>query len=129
MARWPLQQRLAQLLMVGVDTGAFAEAKEVVHQFGVGGVFIGGDAVDLISNGSLLDLASPSPVRPLVAVDEEGGRVQRIDRLVESIPSARRMAATLRRDNVLRTLVRRVDARSASCAACNAAQRRADRSA
>ncbi|HEY3096157.1 MAG TPA: glycoside hydrolase family 3 protein, partial [Acidimicrobiia bacterium] len=43
-AAWPLEQRLAQLLMVGVDPRSGNEAYELVARYGVGGIFIGGDA-------------------------------------------------------------------------------------
>jgi beta-N-acetylhexosaminidase len=76
-ASWPLEQRVAQLLMVGV-----------------GGIFIGGEATGIFVDGSLARLSS-LPIPPLVAVDDEGGRVQRIDQLAGPIPSARTMAQTM----------------------------------
>jgi beta-N-acetylhexosaminidase len=92
-ASWPLEQRLAQLLMVGVDGGNEAEA--LVARYGVGGVFVGGQATSTFTDGSLARLATVGPVPPLVAVDEEGGRVQRIDDLAGPVPSARVMAQTM----------------------------------
>ena len=94
-ASWPLEQRLAQLLMVGVDAQGGNEAEELVTRYGVGGVFIGGQATSIFVDGSMARLAMAGPVPPLVAVDEEGGRVQRIDQLAGPIPSARAMAQTM----------------------------------
>jgi beta-N-acetylhexosaminidase len=93
-ASWPLEQRLAQLLMVGVDAQSGNEP-EVVSRYGVGGVFVGGQETGIFVDGSLAGLATVGPVPPLVAVDEEGGRVQRIDQLAGPIPSARAMAQTM----------------------------------
>jgi len=94
-ASWPLEQRLAQLLMVGVDAQGGGEAEELVTRYGVGGVFVGGQATGIFVDGNLARLATVGPVPPLVAVDEEGGRVQRIDQLAGPIPSARAMAQTM----------------------------------
>jgi beta-N-acetylhexosaminidase len=94
-ASWPLEQRLAQLLMVGVDAQGGDEAEALVTRYGVGGVFVGGQATSIFVDGGLARLATLGPVPPLVAVDEEGGRVQRIDQLAGTIPSARAMARTM----------------------------------
>jgi beta-N-acetylhexosaminidase len=94
-ASWPLEQRLAQLVMVGVDPRSGNEARDLVARYGVGGIFIGGDATGIFADGSLAGLASPAGIPTLVAVDDEGGRVQRIDQLAGSIPSARMMAQTM----------------------------------
>ena len=94
-ASWPLEQRLAQLMMVGVDAQGGNEAEALVTRYGVGGVFVGGQATSIFGDGSLARLATVGPVPPLVAVDEEGGRVQRIDELAGPIPSAHAMAQTM----------------------------------
>jgi beta-N-acetylhexosaminidase len=93
-AAWPLEQRLAQLLMVGVDGRNGNEAYELVARYGVGGIFIGGEATGIFVDGSLARHSS-LPIPALVAVDEEGGRVQRIDQLAGPIPSAHTMAQTM----------------------------------
>jgi beta-N-acetylhexosaminidase len=94
-ASWPLEKRLAQLLMVGVDPRTGNEAEALVGRYGVGGVFIGGDASGIFEDGSLARLPAVSGIPPLVAVDDEGGRVQRIDQLAGPLPSARTMARTM----------------------------------
>jgi beta-N-acetylhexosaminidase len=93
-ASWPLEQRVAQLLMVGVDPRSGHEASDIVARYGVGGGFIGGDATGIFRDDSRGRLSSPAAIPALVAVDEEGGRVQRIDQLAGSLPSARVMAQT-----------------------------------
>jgi beta-N-acetylhexosaminidase len=90
----PLRARLAQRLMVGVDPAHPDAARAVVARYGVGGVFIGGDATEILRGDALAPMRAASPLPVAVAVDEEGGRVQRIDQLDGSIPSARLMAAT-----------------------------------
>ena len=94
-ASWPLEKRLAQMLMVGVDPRSGNEAETLVGSYGVGGVFVGGDASGIFSDGSLTRLATTSDVPPLVAVDDEGGRVQRLDQIAGPLPSARAMARTM----------------------------------
>jgi beta-N-acetylhexosaminidase len=94
-ASWPLEQRLAQLLMVGVDGHSGSEAEELVARYGVGGIFIGGHETGIFVDGSLARLPSLASIPPFVAVDDEGGRVQRIEQLVGPIPSARAMAQTM----------------------------------
>jgi beta-N-acetylhexosaminidase len=91
----PLRRRLAQLVMVGVDPSGPGRAREVVAAEQVGGIFIGGTATGLLSGGALAEVHRVAELPLAVAVDEEGGRVQRIDQIAGSIPSARRMAATL----------------------------------
>jgi len=90
-ARLPLRDRLAQRLMVGVDPTAPDAARDLVRQTHVGGVFIGGNALAILSEPALRRVRAAGPVPTAVAVDDEGGRVQRIDGLVGSVPSARRM--------------------------------------
>ena len=90
---WSLRDRLAQSLMVGVDPTRTAPARRAVEADHVGGIFIGGDATALLTSGTLAELRGPSGVEPLVAVDDEGGRVQRISQLVGQLPSARSLAA------------------------------------
>jgi beta-N-acetylhexosaminidase len=93
--RWPLRVRLGQLIMVDVEPGGVAGARAAVRDQGVGGVFVGGNTTTLFTSGALRSLAGPGQIPPMVAVDEEGGRVQRIDGLDGPVPSARVMARTM----------------------------------
>ncbi|MBC3190578.1 glycoside hydrolase family 3 protein [Pseudonocardia sp. C8] len=88
------RDRLAQRLMVGVDASDPAGARSIVQGSRVGGVFLGGNATALLQGGRMQALQDASRTPLAVAVDEEGGRVQRIDALDGDIPSARQMAAT-----------------------------------
>lgn len=99
-AAMPLRARLAQLVVVGVDPRGPDDALAVVRNEQVGGIFIGGDDVGLLSAGALAPVHAAAALPLTVAVDDEGGRVQRLDALDGSLPSARRMAADLSPDQV-----------------------------
>src|SRR5690606_24470565 len=85
----------ALLVVVGVDPGGAGEATALVEEHHVGGVFVGGNDTGLLTSGALAELRAASPTGLFVAVDEEGGRVQRIEGLDGEVPSAREMAATM----------------------------------
>ena len=59
------------------------------------GVFTLGQGDQLFRDGRLAALRAQAAVPPLVAVDEEGGRVQRLEGLLGAMPSARSQAASL----------------------------------
>jgi beta-N-acetylhexosaminidase len=84
--------KLAQRLVVGVDAADVAGTVETVRASQVGGIFLGGNATALLKNQALRTVQAVSRVPLSVAVDEEGGRVQRIDALDGPLPSARAMA-------------------------------------
>jgi beta-N-acetylhexosaminidase len=93
------RDKLAQLLMVGV-TGA-ADARAVVDSHHVGGIFIGSwTDLSMLSDGTLADIASAGPLPLAVSVDEEGGRVSRLARLIGSQPSPRVLAQSHTPDEV-----------------------------
>lgn len=94
-AKLTLRDRLGQLVMAGLDPADEVAAAHVVTVDRVGAVFIGGTATRLLTGGRLAALRAKAPVPLLTAVDEEGGRVQRIDALDGPAPSARRLAATM----------------------------------
>ena len=73
----PLRDKLAQLLMVGVQNAA--DARAVVTDNHVGGIFIGSwTDLSMLTDGSIPDIAGAAgPLALAVSVDEEGGRVQR----------------------------------------------------
>ncbi|SDJ28436.1 beta-N-acetylhexosaminidase [Actinokineospora alba] len=87
--------RLAQLLIVGVDPTGPAQALAAVRDAQVGGIFLGGEATEMLVDGRLAEVTSAAVLPLTVAVDDEGGRVQRLDRLDGDLPSARDMARTM----------------------------------
>lgn len=84
--------KLAQRLVVGVDAGDVAGTVETVRETQVGGIFLGGNDTALLTNQALRKVQAVSRVPLAVAVDDEGGRVQRVDTLDGPLPSARAMA-------------------------------------
>ncbi len=101
-ATMPLRAALAQTLMVGVAAPTRAELTRLA-KLGIGGLFLHGDGMRELTDGRLKRL-SKAAVPPLVAADDEGGRVQRIA-ATGSMRSARKQAQ-LRPDQV-RTLARK----------------------
>ena len=102
--------RLAQRLMVGVDAADPSATATTVHDTQVGGIFLGGNATALLQDQALRGVQTRARIPLAVAVDDEGGRVQRIDELDGSLPSARRMAAELTPDEVRELARERADA-------------------
>jgi beta-N-acetylhexosaminidase len=95
------RDRLAQRLMVGVDAGDPAEAAATVRATQVGGIFLPGNDTELLRDQALRGVRAMARIPLAVAVDDEGGRVQRIDDLDGDLPSARTMAAQLTPQQVL----------------------------
>ena len=89
-----LRRQVAQLVVVGVSGDNPGAAVSLVRDNQVGGIFIGGNATALLKDRSLDAVQAAAQLPVAVSVDEEGGRVQRIDDLDGAIPSARQMAAT-----------------------------------
>ena len=94
------RQKLAQLLVVGVSPTDPAAAVRLVRDEQVGGIFIGGNPTTLLRDNALAPVRQAARHNISIAVDEEGGRVQRIDQLDGPIPSARAMAKTMTVDQV-----------------------------
>jgi beta-N-acetylhexosaminidase len=89
------RQKLAQRLMVGVAGTDPAATARLVHEMQVGGIFIGGTSNELLTGQALRGVQAASRLPLAVAVDDEGGRVQRIDSRAGSLPSARTLASTV----------------------------------
>jgi beta-N-acetylhexosaminidase len=87
------RDKLAQLLMVGVKDAD--DARVVVAKYHVGGIFIGSWTDLSIFDGPLRDIAANGGPLPLaVSVDEEGGRVSRLKKLIGPAPSPKEIAQT-----------------------------------
>jgi beta-N-acetylhexosaminidase len=99
LAAMSTRDKLAQLLMVGVRNAA--DAKSVVADHHVGGIFIGSwTDLSILTNGSVKGLAATTALPVAVSVDEEGGRVSRLSSLIGTAPSARVLAQTRTADEV-----------------------------
>jgi beta-N-acetylhexosaminidase len=83
------------MIMVGVDAHGPRQALSAVTSEQVGGIFLAGSATGLLSDDALKQVQDTAVLPVAVAVDDEGGRVQRIDVLDGPLPSARWMAANL----------------------------------
>lgn len=85
-----LRAALAQTLMIGVSGANTSGPRGITDgPTPVGGIFLYPSRHDLaFTSGILRTIAHQSPP-PLVAVDDEGGDVQRVNRLYGSLPSAR----------------------------------------
>ncbi|MDS0133222.1 MULTISPECIES: glycoside hydrolase family 3 N-terminal domain-containing protein [unclassified Amycolatopsis] len=88
------RDQLAQLVMAGADPGRETSTTALVRDDHVGALFIGGTSTRLLTGGRLTAIRAMASIPPLIAVDEEGGRVQRIDDLDGTTPSARALATT-----------------------------------
>jgi beta-N-acetylhexosaminidase len=86
--------RIASLVFASLDDGTVEELDRVLGA-GVGGIVVTGAAVDLAGDGTLAAMLAGSDLPPLVGVDEEGGRVQRMAPVLGDLPSAREAARTL----------------------------------
>jgi len=89
------RQKLAQRLMVGVNGADPAATARLVHEMQIGGIFVGGTATGLLTGQALRGVQAASRLPLAVAVDDEGGRVQRVDGLDGDLPSARTLASTV----------------------------------
>ncbi len=94
----PLRRKLAQLLVVGV-TGA-ADARAVVQDQGIGGIFIGSWTDMSMLGAPLKEIAAQSTLPLTVTIDQEGGRVNRLTQLGIVTPAPRTLAATRTPDQV-----------------------------
>lgn len=95
------------MIMVGVDAHGPREALAAVTSEQIGGIFLAGSATGLLSGGALQQVQDAAELPVVVAVDDEGGRVQRIDALDGQLPSARWMAANLSSEQVYELAAKR----------------------
>jgi beta-N-acetylhexosaminidase len=88
----PLEQKIGQLLYVGLPGTEFdAEARSLVEDVKPGGVIIFGRNVASPEQlrGLLDQVREVSPVEPLFGIDQEGGLVDRLRKVLTPMPSAR----------------------------------------
>jgi len=108
---WSLRRLARQTVVVPVDENHVGAVTTEVAA-GVGGVILFGTSAPADLGADLAGLLRQAPhgIAPVVMTDEEGGVVQRMADLVGTMPSARRMAATMTTAQV-RHLARRVGGR------------------
>ena len=99
-SEWPIGRRVTQMLMGGVSTengeSAVDAAIESVAKGRVGGVnFLGNNASVYADNQLAQAVDAGGSVPPFLAVDQEGGRVQRLIDITGYLPSAREMGQTM----------------------------------
>jgi len=90
------EQKIAQTFIVGFSNSDPGKVKSIVDKYKIGGVVIQGHNDDKTFNKAFFDdLSNRAGTALLVAVDQEGGQVQRYDKgiLVGSQPSAKAMGA------------------------------------
>jgi beta-N-acetylhexosaminidase len=92
-AQWPLARRAAQLIVAPALDGHITALNASITA-GVGGILLlGGTPSQLQSQTTTAAAAATAPL--LVMADQEGGGVQRLGSLVDSLPWPRDMAATM----------------------------------
>ncbi len=93
-AAWPLRDRAANLVMVGIPIAQVNDAIAVVRRDGLGGILVRGTPTKA-SGTKLRELRDAGRYGPaFVAVDEEGGRVQHLRTAVGLLTSARQAVKT-----------------------------------
>ena len=91
-AGWTDRQLAAQLVLAGYDMSRIGDATPWV-QAGLGGVVLFGTPPSDL-RARLTRLRAAGSVVPMVASDEEGGRVQRLRSLLGALPSAEVLGST-----------------------------------
>jgi beta-N-acetylhexosaminidase len=92
-ASWPLARQAGQVLMFGVPVTRAAQGRDLVVRYNLAGVIVRGTpkTTDAAALTAIRDAKSGIPA--IIAVDEEGGRVQHLRRAVGILPSARKQGA------------------------------------
>ncbi|NLG56066.1 MAG: glycoside hydrolase family 3 protein [Rhodococcus sp.] len=89
-----VRQKLAQMLNVGVR--GTADALSIVQREQIGGIFIGSWTDEkMLSNREVQQVSVASPLPLMVTIDEEGGRVSRVAKILGPDPAARIVAQTM----------------------------------
>jgi len=91
----PLYQRAGQLMFPLVTQIEFADATELASKGLIGGVVVLGSPSAPIREDIALYQKQSLLGPGIIAVDEEGGRVQRLAALTSRVPSARKVAQSL----------------------------------
>ena len=92
LASMSTRDKLAQLLMVGVRNAS--DARAVVGNQHVGGIMIGSwTDLSMLTDGTIAEISNLRPVPLAVSVDEEGGRVSRLKKVIGEQLAPRELVA------------------------------------
>lgn len=93
---WPLERQLGHLVMVGIPITQSARAAATVARYGLAGILVRGTpGSDTRPRLAAIKAAALPGTPAIIAVDEEGGRVQHLRTAVGPLLSAQKMAAGL----------------------------------
>lgn len=84
-----LREQIGQLMFVGVKSKS--DAVNIVKKYNVGGIMLVNEGDSLFSKDALKEVAEAGDTAPIIASDEEGGKVQRLRDKTGSYPSAKEL--------------------------------------
>lgn len=95
-----LQEKIGQMIIIGMDTNYITDRiKDMILKYKIGGIILYRknfntyqDMLKLIKN--LKDLNRENKIPLFIAIDQEGGRVNRMPREIKNLPSANQIAIT-----------------------------------
>lgn len=95
-----LQEKIGQMIIIGMDTNYITDRiKDMILKYKIGGIILYRknfntyqDMLKLIKN--LKDLNRENKISLFIAIDQEGGRVNRMPREIKNLPSANQIAIT-----------------------------------
>lgn len=99
----PVDVQIGQTLVPGVAWDRLDTIDELVSAGRIGGWVVMGTPSSTVAE-LIASLRAVSPLEPMVAVDEEGGRVQRLRSVLTRLPSAAQMAASMNPDELAELL-------------------------
>ena len=95
-----LQEKIGQMIIIGMDTNYITDRiKDMILKYKIGGIILYRknfntyqDMLKLIKN--LKDLNRKNKIPLFIAIDQEGGRVNRMPKEIKNLPSANQIAIT-----------------------------------
>ena len=101
-----IQEKIGQMIMIGMDTNYITERiRTMITKYKVGGIILYRknfntyqDMVQLIRELKQLNKNNPLPL--LIAIDQEGGRVNRMPKEIKNLPTANQIATKCKIEEV-----------------------------